>query len=526
MLVMTYNSLFFVLFFTVFLLVYLLMPRPLPRRLVILAGNIFFYKFAGGLNLMVIVLVSALLVYLCTRRMEKIYDGFEKEAEGLSKKEQVPLLAAYKKRTKRWLIAGIVILLGVLVYVKVGRLLGWEEVAYLRDFSFMKIMVPLGLSYYTFSAVGYMADVYWRKAKAEHNILTLVTCMTYFPTIVQGPISRYDKLMKQFNELPGFSYERVCHGLQRMWWGFFKKCVIADRITPVTSMIFADVFSYAGVEMVLAVIGNVIAIYMDFSGCMDIVIGAAEAMGVTLDENFRQPFFSKSAAEFWRRWHITLGAWFKDYVYMPIAMNPRFMKLTGSARKKFGNRFAKVFSAAVPLMIVWILTGLWHGTGKDYLLWGVYWGILIVIETAFSKELKAIPQKLHMRTESFGYAFFQMLRTCIFFAIGRMITACGAGRSVFLIFRQIFSEPRFGKLFDGSLYTYGINEKNMHVLIIGIAVVWFVDILASKFDVREKLDAQPLLFRWVVYYLLVMSVIIFGIYGNAYDASAFVYGGF
>ncbi|MDO5702258.1 MAG: MBOAT family O-acyltransferase [Lachnospiraceae bacterium] len=524
--VMTYNSLFFVTFFTAFLIIYLLMPHPVMRQIVILAGNVFFYKFAGGLNPMMVLIASAFLVYLITLRMDSIYRQFEREAEGLTRKEQIPLLAAYKKRTRIYLTLGVIVLIGVLVYVKVGRYVGLEEVAHLKDLSFAKIIVPLGISYYTFSAVGYMADVYWRKAKAERNLLTLIACMTYFPTIVQGPIGRYDRVMQQFHELPGFRYERVCHGLQRMWWGFFKKAVIADRITPVTSMIFADIFSYAGVEVFLAVIGNVIAIYMDFSGCMDIVIGAAETMGVTLDENFRQPFFSKSAAEFWRRWHITLGAWAKDYVYKPIAMNPRFMKLTGKIRKSFGAKAANVFASAVPLLIVWLLTGLWHGTGKNYIVWGLYWGTVITLSRIFEKELKAIPKKLNMKTESFGYGFFQMLRTCILFAIGRMITACPAGRSVLLVLGQMFSEPRFGKLFDGSLYTYGINEKNMHVVIIGIAIVWFVDILSSKFDVRAKLDEQPLVFRWVLYYLLVMSVIIFGIYGNAYDATAFVYGGF
>ena len=524
--IMTYNSLFFVLFFTVLLIVYLIMPVRILKQIVILIGNFYFYKYAGGLNCMSVLIASTILIYGCSLWMERIYAGFEREAEGLSRKEQVPLLNSYKKKTKRVLFLGVFILLGVLIYVKVGKLLHFEEVARIRELSFKKIMIPLGLSYYTFSSIGYLADVYWRKAKPEHNFLTLLTCTTFFPTIVQGPIGRYDRLVQQFRELPKFSYERVCHGLQRMWWGFFKKSVIADRITPVTTAMFADVFSYAGVEMVLAVIGNVVAIYMDFSGCMDIVIGAAEALGVTLDENFRQPFFARSAAEFWRRWHITLGTWFKDYVYMPIAMNPRFMKMTGNARKRFGARFGKVFSAAIPLMIVWILTGLWHGTGKDYLLWGFYWGVLIIIETAFDKELKAIPKKLHMRTETFGYALLQMIRTFIFFAIGRMITAVGVGRSVFLIFGQIFREKRLYTLFDGSLYAHGLDEKNFHVVLIGLAVVWLVDILSARFDVRKKIDEQPLVFRWVLYLALVMSVVIFGIYGKAYDAKAFVYGGF
>lgn len=524
--VMTYNSMFFVVFFAVFLIVYLLMPKPSLRQAVIIAGNVFFYGFACGLQAMLLLAAASLLIYLVTRKMERIYERYEAEAEGLSKKEQAALLVNYKKSTRKWLLLGVIILIGFLVYVKVGKALHFEEITSIKDIRFTRILVPLGLSYYTFSSVGYLADVYWRKAKAEHSFFTLFAAMTYFPTIVQGPISRYDKVMRQFHELPGFSYERVCHGLQRMWWGFFKKSVIADRITPAAGAIFADISQYAGLEIVFAVIGNVIAIYMDFSGCMDIVIGAAEAMGVTLDENFRQPFFAKSAAEFWRRWHITLGAWFKDYVYMPIAMNPKFMKRTASIRRKCGVRMAQVFSAAVPLMIVWILTGLWHGTGKDYILWGFYWGVLIIIETAFAKELKSVPKKLHINTEGFPYRLFQMIRTFIYFGVGRMITAVGVGRGVFLLFGQMFKEGRFYILKDGNLFNYGIDKKNFLLLAVSILVVWAVDILSLKGSVRERIDGMPLPVRWILYYGLVISVIVFGIYGESYDASAFVYGGF
>lgn len=403
---MSYNTVEFIFFLTVFLIIYWIMPNVKLRQAVILIGNLVFYWFAGWECLLLVVL-TAIVVYGASRLMERIYAGFEIEKAGLTPKDRTVLFAKYKKRCLKFVLIGTIIVLGILVYIKIGRLLSWQEAESLSMLLQPKtILVPLGISYYTFSSVGYLLDIYWNKVKCEHNFLKLFLCITYFPIIVQGPITRYDKLIKQFDQLPAFDYERVCHGIQLMLWGYFKKLVIADRISLYTNTVFDNVGYYAGVEIVLAVIFDAIQIYADFSGCMDIVRGAAQGMGVTLDLNFKQPFFSKSAAEFWRRWHITLGAWFKDYVYMPIAMNPHFMKWTMNIRKKCGARMGQIASTAIPLIIVWLLTGLWHGTGKDYVAWGIYWGGLIILSSILTPELKKLTQALKIDTSTFGWEFF------------------------------------------------------------------------------------------------------------------------
>ena len=531
MIAMTYVSGSFLLFFGAFLLLYLLMPKALPRQLVILAGNILFYIFAGGRSLLAIIFATAIWTWLCSLLMARVYAGFTAEAEGLKPKEKNQLLAIYKKRARKIMIPGIIIPLLILIWGKAGRLVGFPEApgfSVLLSHGFRAVMVPLGISYYTLSAVGYLLDIYWRKAEAEKNPLLVLTAMTYFPTIVQGPICRYDKVMKQMKELPGFSYERVTFGLQRMIWGFFKKMVLADRITVFTTTVFSDIGSYAGFEVVIAVILNAFHLYMDFSGCMDIVIGAAETMGVALPENFSQPFFAKGAAEFWRRWHITLGNWFKDYVYMPIATNPSMMKRTNAIRKAKGKRVAGFAATAFPLMIVWILTGLWHGTGLDYVIWGLYWGILIIIESTFAPEFKKVTELLHINPESFGHRLFQMVRTFVYFSIGRMITALGTAGSVIAVFRRIFAEARPWVLFDGSLYTHGLDLPDFGVILAGIVLVWIVSILQVKSGetVRERIARQVLPLRWIVYLVGILAVVIFGMYGPGYSAAAFVYGGF
>ncbi len=523
---MTYNSIYFILFLAVFFAVYFMMPKVGMKQCVILLGNIFFYRFAGGLNYLLIIVGTSLVVYIVGRLMDRVYGGYEEEVRDLSGKEKAAILAGYKKRCKKVLIAGLILVLGILAYIKAGRLLKWEEVGSLVDFRPGRIIVPLGVSYYTFSAVGYMLDIYWRKIKCEHNYLKLLMCMTFFPIMVEGPISKYNELIKQFNALPKFDYERVCFGLQLIVWGEIKKTIVADRLVIYSNYVFGNLYNFAGVEIVIAVLFNVISVYADFSGCIDIARGVAQVMGITLEQNFKQPFFSKSAAEFWRRWHITLGTWFKDYVYMPIAMSPKLMKAGFKVRNRFGARAGSFVSTAIPLAIVWILTGLWHGTGADYFAWGCYWGVLIIIGSTFGKEFNRLSELLHIDTETFAFQMFRMIRTFLCFCIGRMLTATGSLQGFVLIIRRLFSQASLWVLFDNSLYDYGLDQRDFYIALFGVALMWVVDVLQQKYSVREKIAGQPLVLRWIIYYAAIMFLLIFGMWGAAYDASSFVYGNF
>lgn len=512
---MTYNSLGFFVFFAIFLICYLLMSNGKLRQAVILVGSLAFYLLAAGPAVLMILIGTAILVYLCSRQITKIYVGYDKEKEGLSPKEQAALFAEYKKKSKKYLIAALVLIVGFLVFVKMARLLQVQG-----------ILVPLGISYYTFSSVGYLLDIYWKKASFEPNFLKLLLCMTYFPHIVQGPIGRYDKLLKQFDALPKPEYRRICFGLQRMLWGFFKKMVVADRLALYTTAVWNMPDYHVGLEMLLAIVLGAVELYADFSGCMDIVCGAAQTMGVTLDENFRRPFFAKNAAEFWRRWHITLGTWFKDYIYMPIAMNPRFMKCAVNVRKKHGNRAGQVVSAAIPLTVVWLLTGVWHGTGMNYVVWGLYWGVLIILETIFTKETKQFNEKLHIDPKKKWFQIFQMVRTFLVFCVGRMLTVTGTLTGFTVLIRQLFAGTGMRAFTQGSLFGFGLDRKNFIVALIGVALIWIVDILQEHIQIREWLAKRPLPVRWLIYYGACVILLIFARYGSAYDASSFIYGGF
>ena len=319
---------------------------------------------------------------------------------------------------------------------------------------------------------GGKADVYWRREPAERNYLKLLLYMLYFPQILQGPIPRHGRLAPQLTEGHPFQYRDLCYGLQRMGWGYFKKLVIANRFAMITREVFGNYASYEGMVFVVALICAAIELYCDFSGGMDIVLGVSEAFSIRLDENFRRPFFSRTVAEFWRRWHITLGAWFRDYVFMPLAASPRLIGLCQAARKRFGPRFAKQLMTVIPLAAVWLLTGLWHGTGLDYIAWGVYWGGLIILSNLYAPRIKEWNAELEVNPESRRFRAAQTARTFFLFLVSRLLTAPGdLGTSLEIAYRMsAVWNP--GILFDGTLCQIGLDKPDLCVGVIAVLVLW------------------------------------------------------
>lgn len=494
----------------------------------ILIANIVFYLWAGGTAGFCVILTTAVIVYLTSRRMESIYARFDDQKKGLPLKEQMALLNTYKKKTRRHLILALLLIVGVWAAVKIGKLYVGQSVDSWSDWIAGKgIIVPLGISYYTLSSVGYLLDVYWRKAKPEHNIITLFTVMTYFPHIVEGPIGQYDKLIRQLKKLRPFDYERVCFGLQLMFWGYMKKMVIADRLSIFTSAVFADLTSYAGIEIFLAVVFCAVQLYADFSGCMDIVGGISQAIGIELDANFRQPFFAKSAAEFWRRWHITLGTWTKNYLYMPIAVSPGYMKWIWKLKKEHGAYVSSLINDLIPMFVVWLFTGLWHGSGWDYIAWGMYWFLVMILSQALKPVTDRFIEKFQIHTERKLYQAWQALRTFFLFVIGRMFTVAGGLKECGILWKQLFSGLRIWVLFDGSLYTHGVDRNYFCVVLIGMILMLAVDIWHEKgIAIRKTIAGIPLPIRWTIYLAAMASIVIFGAYGSGYDASSFIYGAF
>lgn len=524
---MGYTTTLFYLSLCLFIPLYLLLPSEKMRRNCVLVSSSIFYIW-NGVGAFVIVIGTAFTIYLTTMAIEKEYLAFDEEKVDLSPKEQAALLTVYKKKTLRHVRLSLLIVLGIWIFVKVSRFNEMVPVEYLREFSFgLNVIVPLGISYYTLSSVGYLLDVYWRKAKVEYNFFHLFTAMIYFPQITIGPIGKYSKLIPQLTHLPPPNYNRVCFGLQLMLWGYIKKLIVADRLILYTSTVYADPTSFAGVEIVIAALLGVVHIYADFSGCIDIIRGISQIIGVNLEQNFRQPFFAQSAQEFWSRWHMTLGGWTKEYIYLPIAMNSKFLSYLRTVKKEHSPWVASFVKSLTPLVVVWCFTGLWHGTGMDYLLWGLYWCSLMTI----AKEAKPLHnwmlETLKIDSERTYYKCWSMIRTTAFFAIGRMITATGETWSLITLFTQLFTEHRLWTFFDDSLFTHGLDFKDFTVALVFMIVMFFVDVLHEKnISIRETLASQILPIRWCVYYGAIMALIIFGMYGPSVNPADFVYGAF
>lgn len=416
------------------------------------------------------------------------------------------------KRALLWL--SIAILIIMLVYVKIGKIF----------LDAKSLIIPLGISYYTFSVIGYLADVYRGKVKAERNILHFLLYMLYFPHILQGPIPRHERLAPQLIEGHVFDYKAFCFGIQRTVWGLFKKLVIADRFSVITSTVFGpDFMDYSGQIYVFALLCSVFVMYCDFSGCMDIALGVSESFGIKLDENFRRPFYSRTAGEFWRRWHITLGTWFKDYIFMPF-MTPAFVRFCGKARKLFGARVSNGMMMVIPLAVVWLLTGLWHGTGVHFIVWGAYWWLLISIENVFAPEFKKLTKKLGINSSSPWFQRFQIFRTIIFFLGSQLITGLGDIHKTLYVLKNMFTKFNPWIWFDKTLYSLGLDAPNLWAGIVAILILWKMSSLQEHgVHIREKIAEFPLPVRWAVYLGGIFSVLIFGWYGPGFDASNFIY---
>lgn len=523
---MSYNSIAFALLFLVMIGVFCLTPNRHKWK-TLLVFSLMFYA-SSGIKRMVFILSTSVVVYFATRRMAKIYAGFEEhcQKEGLTGREKMSALAPYKKRCKRILIFALLFDIGCLVICKyTGTALGYINRFFGTSLA-VQIIIPLGISYYTFSTVGYMLDVYWRKTEPARSYPKLLLCMCYFGHIVEGPISRYQKLLPQFENMTRPDYHRFTSGLQLMLWGYIKKIVIADRLAIFTDSVFGNVDANQGFIIVIALIFAAFRSYADFSGCMDVVYGASEILGLNLDRNFRQPFFSGSVAEFWRRWHITLGTWFKDYIYMPLAVSPKVIRISKWFRNHFGKAAGTAATTVICQAAVWILTGLWHGASARYIAWGIYFGFIITTSAIFSNGYAKLDEKLKIDTNSSFWKRFRIIRTfCIFTVSGLFYNVSGM-RKLFTAVKNIFSSFNIWVFWDNSLYNYGLDRRNFLVAILSIVLLLWIDKLQQNGSVREMISKKPLVIRWLIYYMGIFSLIILGIYGLGYNPSAFIYQGF
>lgn len=345
-------------------------------------------------------------------------------------------------------------------------------------------------------------DVYRREIKAEKKFVNYALFVSFFPQLVAGPIERSKNLLHQIEEPHFWDTKRVSYGLQLMVWGFFKKLVIADRAAILVDTVYGNYNVYEGWELVVATVLFAVQIYCDFSSYSDIAIGAAQVMGFTLMQNFKQPYFSQSVSEFWRRWHVSLSTWFRDYLYFPL-----------------GGSRCKPLRHYINLMIVFLVSGLWHGASWTYVIWGGINGIYQIMENILNRKYK-----LPLISEKIGGKMFKMLGTFALIDFSWIFFRADNISSAFQIIRRIFMVNNMWIFFDGTLGTMGLDFKDMFVLFIALEILMFVSVLQYRnICIRDSIAKQNIVFRYIVYIVPLILIAVYGIYGASYDATSFIY---
>ena len=532
---MLFTSYEFVAFICLTFLLYYLVPKK-AQWVVLLLASYGFYAFSGILNLAFIVSTTLVSwgIGLCVSKIRHFADGFLAEhKEDMTKEEKKAYKAKEKKKSFYVLCLGLVIGFGILAVIKytgfaltnVNSLLG--AFGSNKKLTVPDFILPLGISFYIFQSMGYLIDVYRGRAEAEKNPARLALFVSFFPQLIQGPISRHSDLAPQLFREHRFNGSAFFSGIQRMTWGYFKKLVIADRILIGMKTILGDTDEYTGAWALLLILAYSVEIYADFTGGIDITIGIAESLGIKLKENFNHPFISKNTKEYWNRWHITMGSWFTDYIFYPLSVCRPMQSISKKSRKIFGNAIGKRIPVYIATVTTWFLTGLWHGAAWNFIVWGLLNCLVILV----SQELEPLYLKFRTAfprlTASKVYGAFMIVRTFLLMGFIRSLDCYRDVPTTFRMWGSVFTTANYGELFSEKMAAVGFDASNCLIICIATAVVCIVNTLLIKrgSDLRTDIKDKPLL-SYSLFALLLLLIILFGAYGVGYDASDFIYGQF
>lgn len=395
---------------------------------------------------------------------------------------------------------------------------------------FMQENCPEKISYFALIIIAYITDVYWGKSKALRNPGKTMLFASYFPLMTSGPIVTIEQMENQlFGEKHRFSYDRCVRGLERVLWGLFKKMVLSERLAVIVSWIYDHYEAYTGLYVFVAAAMFAMQLYCDFSGLMDIVLGSSEILGINLPENFDTPFYSTNLSEFWRRWHITLGAFLRDYVLYPVQRSRGFKKMRKYFKEHLGKGYEKKCNIPLylSLLISWFLIGLWHGGGWNYIFGvGLYMWVVIVTGELLTPVFSRIVKVLRINTECASYTLFLRLRTFILFMFGLSFFRAKTLEDGFLMWRYAFFRFNPWIFFDESFFNMGLDRREWGILAFGMILLFIVSYISQKRDVRAFIKEQNIVARYLIFAFLFVMIIVYGYYGADFNAADFIYGKF
>ena len=520
---MTFLSGGFLLLVLGLLIIYYCLPKRF-RYLALLAGSVVFYALAGRAYLPFLC-VTILSVYFTARLLGRSLD--RQKAYVAEHKKDLPreALNAYKKAQERkrslLFLACLLLNLGLLAALKYTSFV----LQAVRAPFEVHWVLPLGISFYTFQSIGYLIDVKRGKYPPETNLLRYALFASFFPQMVQGPISRYDMLSKTLYDGADFDLDRLGRGLVRILWGAAKKLLVADRLAPALALLFGEqAASYRGAWVFLGMVLYALRLYADFTGGIDMALGVGELFGVTLPENFDRPYLSKNIEEYWTRWHMTMGSWFRDYVFYPLNVSKPFLKWTKRLRTRFGSGFLSRLPLYTATLIVWLATGVWHGAGWNFALWGLTNGAVIIL----SLTLQPLYDRFHgsfpgLKTTR-GYGVFEVLRTFLLMCLIRLWDCYAGPGGVWRAFSSLFTTFNCGAVLS-QLSVLGLSTSAWAILLVMAALMLFVSLTKGEGSFRARyLDSGWKL--WLIASLLLLACLLLGAYGPGYVASDFIYGQF
>ncbi len=473
---MLFNSIQFLIFFIILLFVYFIIPFRY-RWILLLTASYYFYM-SWKAEYVILILISTLVSYLTALQIGRVKE---------------------KKIKRRYLIVSILVNLGILFCFKYFNFFSDSIRLILTNFSisfnvpYLQVLLPIGISFYTFQTLSYSIDVYNGKINPEKHLGIFALYVSFFPQLVAGPIERAKNLLPQFYKEHKFDYERICYGLKLMLWGFFLKLVIADRLAMVVDTVYNNVTNFTGIPLILATGFFSFQIYCDFAGYSFIAIGAAKIMGFNLMDNFRRPYFSKSISEFWKRWHISLSTWFKDYLYIPL----------GGNRVKKQRWFFNLF-------IVFLIAGLWHGASFTFIIWGALHGLYLIFAIITKDSREKFANLIKLTKFPKIYTLIKVLITFVLVSIAWIFFRANSISDATYILTHLFSG--WSLTFSG--IDIGIGWVGLIIAFSSIFLMEFVHLIQEHIGIKHFLSKKPILFRWIVYIITILMIILFGIFRN------------
>ncbi|MBR4111167.1 MAG: MBOAT family protein [Clostridia bacterium] len=509
---MSLVSIEFIGFVIISLLLYYMIPKKY-QWIMLLVSSISFYLI-GGTTAILYLIFTTLTTYFAGRLLGKCNKEDKKYADIIKKKKRLIVLVT------------ALLNFGILFFLKY-----WNPVAdminntlQVEKISRLELILPLGLSFYIFQSIGYIIDVYRNKYDPERNVFKYTLFTSFFPQMVQGPISRFDSLGNELFSEHKFSWDNLKDGIQLLMLGYFKKLVIADRAAVVVNAAIGNYTEQSGSVLLVAMILYCIQLYCDFSGGIDVTRAVAKMFGITLVDNFKRPIFSTSLTDFWRRWHISLGSWMKDYLFFPMSMSKPFVKFGKFVRKHIPGKAGKILPVSMVTFIVYFVIGIWHGGSLKYIAFGFWNGILITTALLLEPFFIKVKQKLNITDKNKLFYIFQIVRTSIIVLIGRYITRAPRLLAVFDMARITFTNFNLSNVFDGTMMNFGITVTDYIVIIVGTMIMLIMEAI-DEYGVGTKkiLEKKKVIIQWILLMISILTITVFGICRGNYIASEFIY---